>query len=382
MMFILTQELRRFVKEIPLEVVCIGPLFLVWILINTLWSGTRFFSLNGMPMKILLLSLFSHIAIFCMQMFRTYTRNTHPEDRVKKILWNVTYGTLGFLFFLAILFLQNIAVKQLFMGADPVYTEYMSFQHIQIDPVLQVSSVLQHLVSFFTTHDLLLWYVYFTYTALLFFVLIAMFVLPIYSLRVGREYVLALYIAMLLSLPLWLMLPTVGPVQLAISNIFPHESGYVADPVLVPLRSVYEENKDTVWGGYVTEMVNMWNRITKEGRGYAVSNNPSMHVIWGIILTFYLARVNYFLGVSMGIFTIGEIMGTLVFLQHYTIDLVTGVGVAYLTIALAHRLLHFEETHMHVNTDKWFVSVHKIRSVICFMYEYINTKINWIAKKI
>ena len=234
----------------------------------------------------------------------------------------------------------------------------VSVWFVQLDISWGVYTWLQPIIEFFLRHSF--WYsvVSVAYSSTILVVFLVVCILPFFSYKITRQYYMALMISTLLSIPLWLLGPALAPHQLAVTPSL-QETSMQAEVTAStqPVLALHQQYEETQWGSDVSALSEYWEGVHTEGFGYAISSNPSMHVIWGVLLTVFLWRAHWALGAAGLIFAVEETIGTLLFLQHYVIDLPVGFFVALLTLWVTKKLYVFERRHMCVDSRFWFLPV-------------------------
>jgi len=85
-------------------------------------------------------------------------------------------------------------------------------------------------------------------------------------------------------------------------------------------------------------------REKKEGLSvFPTSTMPSGHVVWGIFLVYFSYRVHRRLVLFTVPLVLFSTLGTILFAQHYVVDIFAGIGVGMLSIFIA-RYFSAKET--------------------------------------
>jgi hypothetical protein len=198
-------------------------------------------------------------------------------------------------------------------------------------------------------------YLDFTYRYTVTVVVVVPFFMALFSSKVAREYTLSLLVATALCLPFWFALPAVAPLQLAtFASVSQFDTFQTLEGKTAVVRDVFTQYQDTKWGSVVVGWDGFWEQTYALGWGLPISCNPSMHIIWGVLLAFYLRKIAKPLGVVGVVFLVSEMIGTVFFLQHYLIDVVFGLLVSVLVICITHKILLFEKKSMRVDSETWF----------------------------
>jgi len=267
------------------------------------------------------------------------------------------YGALFIIFqiyFFFYLALYMFIVSLAFVLVTQEWVATVSLQYLQLDTVWRMYDLLDPVVLFFTKYEGLLQIVNLFYAQTIIVMFVTLFVLPFCSARLTRQYILAFFFSSLLATILWVSGPAVAPYQLATSDKF-DESQYKATISVAsePVLQLYEKHVDTSWAHLTDSYTQYWRDITSE-YGYAVSSNPSMHIVWGILLIVYLWRAYVPLGFVAALYAMIESIGTMLFLQHYFIDILAGVLFAFVSIWIAGKLERAEAANKHFDQVFWF----------------------------
>ncbi|MCA9367281.1 phosphatase PAP2 family protein [Candidatus Kaiserbacteria bacterium] len=173
-----------------------------------------------------------------------------------------------------------------------------------------------------------------SYTHTMTALIVLTLLLPVASFQQAYKLMLGIVVTLLLSVPMWLAAPALAPLQLALTDTLSSET-LIAQTA--PIRTVYETRSETTWGTQTGEWIAMWERVHTEGFGYAISANPSMHMAWGVLIVMFLWRVAWWAGLLALPFLVFEAIGTILFLQHYVIDIPVGILVGFVSVWIVDR---------------------------------------------
>ena len=250
-----------------------------------------------------------------------------------------------------------LLVGVVYLSSNIEYTGLMTLWHLELDVFFRVPELLQAILTYCSWPQLFD-YISHVYTNLVIIVLLFILFFSFVSTRLARQYVLSLYLSALVSIPLWLLFPTIAPLQATITDSFSefsrHEELLIAT---APYTEVFNSFTDTAWNEHTNFFVSSWDGLVQDGFGYTISNNPSMHVIWCVLLFVYLSRLHRLLSVYATFLLAGGVIGTVYFMQHYLIDLVTGALVAWGTVKLVDRLYARAEQSGRVDIQFWFSTI-------------------------
>lgn len=237
-----------------------------------------------------------------------------------------------------------------------------SLWYVQLDASWGVYGWLDTVIAFFVSNSF--WYelVAFCYPYTLNFAVMTIFVIAFFSAPLARQYLLAAFVSILIAAPLWLAFPAIAPYQLSMTDSFiqTQSQAGIAEATK-PVAALHAKFADTHWATSVAAYSEYWETET-ESLGHAVSSNPSAHVMWGVLMTVFLWRANRMLGIASFTFTVFQVIGTMLFLQHYLIDLPAGLLVALLSIYISRYLFVFEKEHLSVASKFWFHPFYRLQN--------------------
>jgi hypothetical protein len=246
--------------------------------------------------------------------------------------------------------------KGVFLSANTEHTLAWSLQYAQFDAWLGVYGAVDWLVTILGNIPVLEQGVFLAYSLTYPLTLGTFFVLSFgVSVRLAREYGLALLLTVLLCAPGWLLFPAIAPHQLTITDRFDDVPAVASlNEHSEPIRSLYTAHQESQWAANVMTWSVFWETSTLREGGLAISCNPSMHVVWVTLMTIYLWRVRRVLGCVAGAYLGVVLVATLLYLQHYLIDLIAGLLVAVLVQCIARRVMVYERSRTNVDVRFWF----------------------------
>jgi len=307
--------------------------------------------LLGMIKSILLLLLFVVPICFFGIITKYVQKNYSKQLMLHKGVSVLMYAYIWNFFITAF----SLLVFSAFMTVHGQYVINVSLFYLQTDQWLNTYEILAVLIDLVLRVPYLLDYLYVVYEEAFVFILLAPFLLALFSYKTAREYTLAILVTTVVCLPFWYALPAIAPLHLATSESFVQFDGQQLLPErTVAVMDLYSQFETTQWGNIVHSQNAFWEQIYQSGFGFPISCNPSMHVIWGVVLAFYFIKTNRYLGI-FGIIFLGTILFTTVFfLQHYLIDIFFGLAAAVLVLFLTKLLLKTETRYLDVQSENWF----------------------------
>jgi PAP2 superfamily len=177
--------------------------------------------------------------------------------------------------------------------------------------------------------DVLIRFIILSFEGMSGILLAAAIVIASVRLNLLREFVAAFCVCMLLMVPLWLALPALSPQDRFIDNAYhlpvPREiaSAVVDFHPMPPIADFLA----TV-------------RTGKSGLAdLPTSTIPSAHAAWAVLVGFYLFRTRKWLGWIALPFLIGSTLGTVILAQHYLVDPIIGIMIAWFAIWAVEKIV-------------------------------------------
>lgn len=137
----------------------------------------------------------------------------------------------------------------------------------------------------------------------------------------------------LIAYPVWLLVPAVSPEEMYRQNILNLNefSPLIKKELLnLTLSPALKE--------YLNALSGIWSKPEK-GQ-YAVTAFPSMHMAWVLVLLWTGFKLWKPLGIALVPFFILNLLGTLVTLQHYFVDLPLGILVGMIAVRISERMVN------------------------------------------
>ncbi len=141
-----------------------------------------------------------------------------------------------------------------------------------------------------------------------------------------------IFLALAISIPLWIAFPAMEPLTVYMMNIFKQE---------IPADILAEKAKgppSQFLNRYTLSYRDMW--IDPTGVRHAVSTFPSMHTIWGFLLLFSVKNVfnSHRLNILFFLLACANMLGAIYTLQHYAVDIIAGILVALLVVYITRKV--------------------------------------------
>lgn len=157
--------------------------------------------------------------------------------------------------------------------------------------------------------------------------------------KLFREYAAAFFISLMTMFAVWWMFPALTPRQRFVDNVYRLPVSSSVQPAL----SSYRPQK---------EVVSFLDNVRGEEKDlsvFVVSNMPSAHIAWAALLVYYAYRVAPWLLIGAIPFALFSSYGTLLFAQHYFVDIPSGLLASLLSIMLVRWMgrLNRKEEYIH-----------------------------------
>ncbi|CDZ78982.1 hypothetical protein BN59_03297 [Legionella massiliensis] len=152
-----------------------------------------------------------------------------------------------------------------------------------------------------------------------------------------RKLLIAIFLSPLIALPFWYALPAVTPNEMYRQNMFD----------LPSITATQQEYKEAMTSSDLKAYLKLVERHIENPKQKhpLVSTNPSMHVCWGIIVTYFAILLWWPLAFIFVPWLIFNIFATLYTVQHYFVDLPPGLVCAIFVIFTTNYLLKLEKKY-------------------------------------
>ena len=157
-----------------------------------------------------------------------------------------------------------------------------------------------------------------------------------------RKFLLFFFIASMIAIPLWFVVPALSPYNFYTGGISSHEM-----PASVAAQfSVYHPSP------IVATAIDSAERHQVIVGSNDVTNFPSMHAAWGAgVVYFGIAALGVGAVYALVPWFLFEMAGALINGEHYLIDLVMGILVACVSLWITDRLLEMEKRYYRGKTS-------------------------------
>lgn len=242
-----------------------------------------------------------------------------------------------------------IAASQLFMSMDKEIFGFYPQLWIQ---KFSMSSILDYLLLE-------------SYCKLPLFLTIVLMGLLLFHKTYFRKFLIAIFIAPFIAMPLWYALPAVTPNEMYRENMFSLQS----------ITAIQKQYEKAVTSERLKTYLQRLNKSVENPRQKhpLVSTNPSMHVAWGVIITYFAIILWWPLGFIFIPWLILNMLATLYTMQHYAVDLPTAFICAALAIIITNGLFKFEKKyHTGKSSSLYFINI--IQNDIKFLKSLFKAK--------
>ena len=148
-------------------------------------------------------------------------------------------------------------------------------------------------------------------------------------------YIISISLAVIISLPLWYILPSTSPHNIFVKKTYAQYSR--------------ENIKDPPYNYQLTGLVSDFTQKIKEQQKGSppISTIPSMHVVWSIIIAYLTFKLNKRLSLIFIPWAIFSTIGTVYLAQHYFVDIIVSIPIAVISLEIAKKLVRFEEKYYY-----------------------------------
>lgn len=228
---------------------------------------------------------------------------------------------------------------------------YLSTISDVIAPTLALDSLERSLfgnllaVPFINAFSGSVWERLFLYSYSLMYIIfsLAIFFLALNNKKIFKTVILAFFLALIISLPIWAFFPATSPDGLYIAKIFGNNFQITSTNFRV----------SEFFAGMISYFHEIW--ISKDGQFINVSSLPSMHIAWSTIIIIGLALSKKRIFWFFGAWFLLNFIGAFYSLQHYFIDLIAGFLLGGIVYLLSMKLIRVEEKY-YLGQDFYYIS--------------------------
>ena len=247
---------------------------------------------------------------------------------------------LSFMYVLTIIGLSNLllllCVKQLSFGASrseiiKASQFYMSLdrQIFGCDPQLWIQQ--------FSNNSILDFLFIQSYFKLPFFLSFIFIGLLVHNKNYFRKFLIMFFMAPVIAMPCWYLLPAISPNEMYRHNIF-------SLPSITQTQNSYKEL--TLSDNLNISLQGLENFYQNPNQAHPiVSTNPSMHVCWGTIVTYFAMVLWRPLGLFFVPWLLFNSCATLYTIQHYFIDIPSGLACGIIVIMITNYFFSIEKKY-------------------------------------
>lgn len=371
----------KFFKKYQLETYALIIFPILWIVISSffekplfylitadrqeLWSRSLFFGGDMLKFSFIVIYFYLYFKLFIgLGQFiraKVFKEQIPSATDMKRFLSSFAYMTLA-IFCSSLLLIYTVRQSSMLVSTSKIIAS--SELYMKIDLALFHRDPRLWLVDQFsnTNWDFWLTFVYRKLNWAFAGVLVA---LVLFKKTLFRKYLFAFFLAPMLALPFWLAGPAVTPNEMYRMNRYTQ-----------PSANQYQQDYEKMAAGdHLNRFFNFVDkRIENPFQKYPIiSTNPSMHVCWGFLISYYailLWSPSAFFFIPW-FFLI--MVSTLYTLQHYFIDLPTGILCAILTIILTNYFFKFEKKYYTGNYNAlYFLDVFQQDAMkyLCFFRRF------------
>jgi len=149
-----------------------------------------------------------------------------------------------------------------------------------------------------------------------------------------RKFLVAMWLAFLIGLVFWCVLPATSPWGMYVRNIFAIR---VPSAIAAEVSALAPTPRTLAMNQRLDSML-----IRPDNSLVDVTNFPSMHVAWGLIVTWFFIAEFPWSALPLVPWLLGEICATVYLLRHFAIDTLFGIVVGIVAIMAARRLFKME----------------------------------------
>ncbi|RUR13658.1 phosphatase PAP2 family protein [Legionella sp. km772] len=302
-----------------------------------LWSRSLFFGGDMLKLGFIVIYIYLYFKLFIwLSGFirrKLFKEQIPASTNMKLFLASFLYMTFA-VFCATLLLIYTVRQSSMLSSTSKMISS--SELYMQIDLRLFPKDPRIQMVDFFTHSSWDFWLTY-IYRKLDWVFALVLIGLVLFKKTLFRKYLLAFFLAPTIALPMWLAGPAITPNEMYRVNMF-------SVPAVTPYQEAY---KKLTLGPHLDKFLNyVGENIENPVQKYPIiSTNPSMHVCWGFLITYFailLWRPLAFIFIPWFVLTA---LSTIYTFQHYLIDIPAGILCAIITLMATSYLLKFEQRY-------------------------------------
>ncbi len=152
-----------------------------------------------------------------------------------------------------------------------------------------------------------------------------------------RKIISSFFISIIISFPIWIMVPAVSPDSLYFAEIFDKQNTEINFSII----DTSDNFKNTI-----KFLRKIW--VSEDNSFYSISSFPSIHTAMGVISIYVLfdSKKRRILVWFLSLMMFFEIIGTFYLLQHYFLDTIMGVIIAILALKISEKMIINKDDHI------------------------------------
>ena len=191
------------------------------------------------------------------------------------------------------------------------------------------------------------------YTNLSTIISIIFILLLIKNIDLLRRFITAFFVVVMISIPLWYSFPALTPSEMYKNNV----TTTTIDENIKNTISFYLEKTSPRNSRLIDTISNIGSK-PEEGY-YSVSTFPSMHTAWGLLVLYFSFLIWAPFGIATFFWYILNIIGAMYTLEHYAVDIVSGVIIGVIGIIAVNYV--FSRTKKSTEYPEFFFGIEVIR---------------------
>ncbi|MBP6881184.1 MAG: phosphatase PAP2 family protein [Candidatus Pacebacteria bacterium] len=148
-----------------------------------------------------------------------------------------------------------------------------------------------------------------------------------------RKMMISFFVAFILSIPIWMLVPATSPDGLYVANVFNLEKTDNLD----------YQSTSVIFQKFNSFYHRVW--IDDDNNRINISSFPSLHAAWGLIVIWAIYRIKRRFFPIAAFWFLFEIIGAFYSLQHYFIDLIMGILFGAIAILFTEVIINFEKKY-------------------------------------